>query len=288
MKKYSFTKMNGAGNDFIVFDKDMHSTLELRPEIIKYLCDRRFGIGGDGIIFVSKCNDADFEMIYYNSDGSLGSLCGNGARCAIKFAHLKEKFTGRSVKFKVNALFYTGEIVNSDTIKFFLNPPTKFKFNFKIKAFNQLINAHYVDTGSPHVVININEVQSEPKNMKSCFKDIAEFPVFELGKEIRDSRDFAPAGTNVNFIQILDQKVFIRTYERGVENETLACGTGSAASALICYTIYGIPPPVYLVSRSGDELIVDFNVENQKVKELSLTGPAKVNFTGELNITNEY
>jgi len=282
MKKYSFTKMNGAGNDFIVFDKDVQNTLELNPESIKSLCNRRFGIGGDGVITISECNEADFEMVYYNSDGSLGSLCGNGARCAIKFAFLTKKFTGRKVKFKVNNEFYAGEIFDENTIKFFLNSPTKFKYNFKIKAANQLINANFVNTGSPHVVININDVLVEPKNPKSFYTEIAEFPVFDIGKEIRYSNDFAPDGTNVNFMQILNNKVFIRTYERGVEDETLACGTGSAAAALISYAHYGINPSVHLISQSGEELIVDFNVEEQKVKELSLTGPAKVNFSGEI------
>lgn len=279
--------MNGAGNDFIVFDKDVYDSLELTPDAIRNLCNRKLGIGGDGVIFVFKSNSADFEMEYYNADGSLGSLCGNGSRCAIQFAHLTKKIPGIKAKFKVNNAFYSGEVLADGLVKFDLNPPVKFKYNFKIKAAKQLINANFVDTGSPHVVINIKDVLREPSDPYSNYTDIKDFPVFDIGKEIRYSPDFAPSGTNVNFIQIIDGKVIIRTYERGVEDETLACGTGSTAAALISFTNYGINPPVRLVTYSGEELVVDYKVENQKVKELSLTGPAKVNFTGEVRIPNK-
>ncbi len=287
MEKVFFYKMSGAGNDFILIDKNSYPNITLDSKSIKKMCDRRNGIGADGVITIASSVNYDFEMQYFNADGSTGSLCGNGARCAIRFAELSGRIKNRNTSFLSNGLTYSGEVLNSSKVKFFFNSPKGLKYNFKILAAKQLINASFADTGSPHVVIKVEDILKDSSNPLSKYENLDEVPVFEIGREIRYHKDFAPGGTNVNFIKLVDNKIYIRTYERGVEDETFACGTGATASALIGHSIFGLEPPVNLIVRSGDELTVDFEIENQNVKNLSLTGPAKVTFTGEL-LLNQY
>jgi diaminopimelate epimerase len=280
MEKYSFTKMNGAGNDFVLFDLEKNEGLSVTSEFVKKICNRQFGVGADGIITIRNDDGYDFVMEYFNSDGSLGSLCGNGARCAIKFASIKGKYFGNETKFLCNNLVYKGELINSGNVKFFLRSPDKLKFNFKIKAHGQLINASFVDTGSPHVVILVTDILRDVNNPKSFYKSLEELDLIKIGKEVRYSSDFAPDGVNVNFISIADGKINIRTYERGVENETLACGTGSVASAIVANSLFGIESPITIETVTGKTLRVEFLVDNNEYSNVSLTGPAEINFTG--------
>ncbi len=282
MKKINFTKMSGAGNDFIVIDRNINGEFELDPSKIKSLCNRRTGIGADGFIIISDIDKYDFVMEYFNADGSTGSLCGNGARCAIKFANDTNRLKYGKAKFISNNEYFLGEVISEDIIKFCLNNPKKIKINFKIKAFNQLINSSFADTGSPHVVINIDDVLVNEKNTASNFTELETFPVYDVGKEIRCNKDFLPEGTNVNFIKIKNDKVFIRTYERGVEDETLACGTGSVAAAIISSINSNLNPPINLITRGGDELTVDFKLDKKEITNISLIGPAKTIFNGEI------
>ncbi len=284
MKEISFTKLSGAGNDFVLFDRKLNPDLVLSEEKIKKICDRRFGVGADGVLVISDIKGYAFDMKYFNADGSTGSLCANGARCALKYGSVSGRVQKEIVNFRANEIEYSGVIIDENKIKFFLNPPKNLKYNFKVKAAGQLITASFADTGSPHLVIKLNDVLKNPAVISSFFRNINDVPVFELGRELRYLRDFAPGGTNVNFIQIEDGEIKIRTYERGVENETLACGTGSVASALISYVNDDLKPPIKLRVKSGDILEVDFKIENQNVKELSLTGPAEIIFNGELSI----
>lgn len=288
MKKYFFIKINGAGNDFILFDRKVNPDLKLTPDSIQQLCNRRKGIGADGIITIADSDKADFEMEYYNSNGSLGSLCGNGSRCALKYAFESGRHQNGKMSFVVGNENFSGEIISNKVVKFNLNEPKKAKYNFKIKAAGQMINASYADTGSPHVVIKSSDVLKHPINLESGFSSLENFPVIELGKEIRNHNDFKPGGTNVNFINVMEDKVYIRTYERGVEDETLACGTGSTAAALISFINDNLKPPITVVTYGGDELIVDFKVENQRVTNLSLSGPAEISFTGEFYLNNYF
>lgn len=283
MQKIFFKKMSGAGNDFIFLDINQNSGLALTPEKIKKLCNRRNGIGADGLITIEDLADYNYKMIYYNADGSTGSLCANGARCAIWFAEKTSRLKNGIAKFVSNGNEYSGEVLEDELVKFNLNPPKQIKYNFKIKASGQMITSNFADTGSPHVVIKISDILNDVANPVSFFQNILEFPVFNLGKEIRYSKDFKPNGTNVNFIDVKDDVIFIRTYERGVEDETLACGTGSVAAALICHITDNLKPPITLKTFGGDQLIVNFEVENQKVKNLSLTGPAKIIFEGSID-----
>lgn len=284
MQKVTFSKYSGAGNDFVLIDKKLNPGFEIKPEIIINLCDRRNGIGADGVLLISDSDSFNFTMEYFNADSSGGMLCANGARCALNYASLTGRITNQLAKFLSNNVEYSGVIISENKVRFNLNDPENFKFNFKIKAGGQLINASYVNSGSPHVVINIDDILSDPKNLNSAYKNINEVPVFELGKEIRNYVDFKPEGANVNFIKIENGKIFIRSFERGVEGETLACGTGIVASALISFFNYKISPSVELVAKSGESLFVDFKVEDKKVKNVSLTGSAKEIFKGEILI----
>ena len=277
MKVLTFTKMSGAGNDFVFIDKKQNDWLQVNTDFVKKICDRRNGIGADGLITIEDSSTHNFIMNYYNTDGSTGSLCANGARCAILFASESSRLKDNKAEFISNGVEYKGEITSNSEIKFYLNPPKKIKYNFKIKAGGKLMNAHFADTGSPHVVIDINETEGFLTSLDNV-------PVEKLGREIRYLVEFSPGGTNVNFIFVKDEVIHIRTYERGVEAETLACGTGSVAAALICFVTKKLSVPVKIIPKSNEKLFVNFDVENSKVRNLSLTGPAKVTFTGEMKI----
>jgi len=281
MEKIIFTKMSGAGNDFVFIDENENPGITISNGLIKKLCNRKNGVGSDGVIFIKDNKKFDFEMQYFNSDGTTNTLCGNGARCAIKYAKDTGKIKDASTKFISDNTVYTGKVIDGEIIRFDFIPPKKIKTNFKIKAAGQLITANYADTGSPHIVIKIENVLENSKKPFSNYDQILEFPVAELGKEIRNLPEFSPGGTNVNFIKIVGKSIIIRTFERGVENETLACGTGSVASAIIENIIDGLEPPIKLITKSGEHLTVDFKKNNNIFENVSLTGPAKTIFIGE-------
>lgn len=282
MKKIYFTKMSGTGNDFIIIDEMKNPDLKLDIETVPILCKRKNGIGADGVITIHKSDKYDFVMNYYNADGSTGSLCANGARCAILYSYDSGKLKNDTAKFLSNNVEYSGEILSNENVKFNLNSPQKIKYNFKVKAANHLITSHFANTGSPHVVINI----ADPKNNFNFFSSLEIIPVESLGREIRCLSEFAPEGTNVNFIEIKDGAIQIRSYERGVEAETLSCGTGSVAAAIISYVTDGLRPPIKIITKGNENLFVNFKVENQKVKSISLTGSVNTVFTGEIEFIN--
>ncbi len=270
MKNISFVKMSGAGNDFIIIDKAHNPEITLTNYVISRLCNRRNGIGADGIIIISSHNEFDFSMDYFNADGSTGTLCGNGARCAIKFVRNAGKTKSNYVSFISNEIEYTGELLNNGLVKFNLKPPVNIEENISLEFAGSGISASFLHTGSPHVVIVVD--------------DIDDVPVIKIGREIRYSKSFAPEGTNVNFIETTGRKIFIRTYERGVEEETYACGTGAVAAAIIGNIKFGVKPPVYLHTKGGDELVVGFIADGSDFKNVSLTGPVKEVFKGEISI----
>lgn len=281
MEKIIFTKMSGAGNNFVFIDERENSEIIFSADLIKKLCDSKTGIGADGLLLIKDKNGFDFEMQYFNADGTTNTLCGNGARCAIKFANDTNRLSSVNAKFLSNGIIYTGLVIEDELVRFDFKPPGKIKLNFKVKASDQLITANYSDTGSPHVVIKINDVLENPQNPFSNYDQLMEFPVYDIGKEIRNLPEFAPDGTNVNFIKIVNDSILIRTFERGVENETLACGTGSVASALVVNLTSNISPPIKLITKSGEYLTVDFEKNNNIFENVSLTGSAKTIFIGE-------
>lgn len=283
MQKIYFTKMHGAGNDFIIIDKNRNKELNLDSSKIRKLCDRRFGIGGDGLITIEDIQTFSYKMSYYNADGSTGSLCANGARCSIWFAEKSSRLKNGLAKFISNEDKYFGEVISDELIRFNLNLPNNIQLNLKLDIHNENIIYSCVDTGSPHVVIKIKDLLKSNIDKQKVYQTISDLPVYDIGKKIRFASEFSPGGTNVNFINITNDVIEIRTYERGVENETLACGTGSVAAAVVGFLTENLNPPVTLLTRGGDKLIVNFEVENHEIKNLNLTGPAKIVFEGSID-----
>ena len=256
----SFSKYNGAGNDFILID-DRKNFIVDNKSLISYLCDRHFGVGADGLIILKESNNYDFEILHYTSDGNLGSLCGNGSRCAVLFAYNKN-IIGRKTVFKAFDGIHSAEILDDELIKMEMNVNSDIVSNSY---------GTWLDTGSPHLVIEKD--------------DIDKLDVNNEGRLIRYNDFYKKEGVNVNFIEkISDDQFKIRTYERGVENETLACGTGSTASA-ICMNFLGRTKSGKITMKcKGGDLNVQFNPSNKGYEEISITGPAKLVFDGRIKV----
>ena len=255
-----FFKYQGTGNDFVIIDNRNGHDLSLSLEQVKKLCDRRFGIGADGLMMLNDKPGYDFEMVYYNSDGREGSMCGNGGRCLIKFA---ESIGIQKELYKFVATDGEHEArIDGNGIVY-----------LKMNDVDIIVNHHsdfMVDTGSPHYVKLV------PK--------LADLDVLKKGREIRYSREFEKEGINVNFVEQLDEpdKIFVRTYERGVENETLSCGTGVTAAALVCYHNENGFNEVE-VKTLGGRLNVEFDrVDDGKFRNIWLCGAAERVFAGTI------
>ncbi len=283
MSVKSFTKMTGAGNDFILFDDE---SLELNADKIRILCSRNYGIGADGILTIHKSKTLDFKVFYYNSDGSEGALCANGARCAVKYLYEKGKI-GRTTQFEFVGQTFKTEVISDTNIRQWINSPLNIKLNFKVETPRQFFNSNYVDIGSKHLVIFVDDILINPSDIQSVVNNLALVDVNSLGRELRFHTDFAPDGLNVNFIQITDKnQLSIRTYERGVESETLACGSGCVSSAIITFLVKELETPIRIKTFGGEFLEVDFNYDGIKFTNITLTGPAKKVFEGKIDLSN--
>jgi diaminopimelate epimerase len=271
-----FFKMNGAGNDFIIVDnRDLSLSSALDADTIAALCDRNRGIGADGLLAVEPAQKgADFRFRYYNADGGEAEMCGNGARCFGRFtAHLGEIVLKR-VTFETIAGTLAAEMVGDD-VRIAMSEPKdlQLKLNTKIPGLDSAL--HFVNTGVPHVVTFVGSASA-----------LDEFDVFTHGGAIRNHPDFAPAGTNANFAAVLaPDHISIRTFERGVEDETLACGTGMVASALVHHLLTGAASPIKVDVEGGDTLEIGFEkTGDESFKNVTLTGPADFVFEGEIDI----
>jgi diaminopimelate epimerase len=272
-----FTKINGAGNDFILIDKNKNTSLKITPELTRKICDRRKGIGADGVLVINPNKTYDFELEYFNADGSTGTLCGNGARCSIKYFLENYSNKKKETRFLCNNEIFEGKAISSENIIFYLKDAEDIKLDIAVNLNNQKIIGDFLNTGSPHFVINWENIS---KFISGTFRN---FDVKELGKKIRFAKEFKPEGTNVNFIKLTNKKNYIRTYERGVENETLACGTGTVAAAIIVSLKTKKELPIEFITFGGDKLKVDYHKINEKKRKISLTGPAKINYIGTYN-----
>jgi diaminopimelate epimerase len=255
----TFNKYQGAGNDFIIIDNRDNIIIPSDSKLINKLCDRRFGIGADGLILISNNNQSDFEMKYFNSDGYIGSMCGNGGRCTAHFA-LKSGIAGKKQRF----LAFDGiheAFVEKDIVRLQMGNVSEYKL---------ISDNYFLNTGSPHYVI---------------FKeDVERINVFQEGKKIRWSSEFAPGGTNVNFVQVVDKGLYIRTFERGVEDETLACGTGVTASAIASVLKGHFDTNSVNVRTKGGYLKVEFDIKDKEITNVWLTGPATFVFEGIIKV----
>ncbi len=269
-----FYKMNGAGNDFIVIDnRDL--SIQLDAETIEALCDRHRGIGADGLLAVEPAeHGADFKFRYYNADGGEAEMCGNGARCFGRFtAHLTEEIPDR-VTFETIAGTLTAEMVG-ENVRIAMSEPKDLKLDTGASVPGLDATLHFVNTGVPHVVAFVPGGEA-----------FEELDVFTHGRAIRQHPAFAPAGTNANFATVLKPgHIEIRTYERGVEDETLACGTGMVACALIHHLLTSAPSPIQVDVAGGDTLEIGFEKSGDRsFKNVTLTGPADFVFEGEMEI----
>lgn len=265
-----FTKMNGAGNDFIVMD-NRDGVRQFTGEQIARLCDRHRGVGADGMLLVEPAqNGGDARMRYYNADGGEAEMCGNGARCFARFAKrlLGDKIT--RVSFETIAGLIQAEFPGDPRqVRIQLSKPHGLALGASLHVDGQSMEIHFVNTGVPHAVVLSEALEA--------------VELRRFGSAIRYHDHFAPKGTNANFQQVLGPgKLRIRTYERGVEDETLACGTGIVANAIIHHELSGAPAPISVEVAGGDTLTVDFEKSGDDYANVTLTGPADFVFEGTL------
>ncbi|MEO9020740.1 MAG: diaminopimelate epimerase [Ginsengibacter sp.] len=259
--KIKFYKFQGAGNDFILLDNRNNLYKDITNAQVRKMCDRHFGIGADGLMLLNKKEDYDFEMIYHNSDGNEGSMCGNGGRCMVQFAYMLG-LRKNSYLFMATDGVHEADIDLEKRIRLKMGDVKKVTFSLD----------HYVlNTGSPHYV--------------KFVKDLANFDVVSEGRKIRDSKEFAEEGINVNFVETLrEDQIFVRTYERGVEGETLSCGTGVTASALIAAHNDNGFNRVEVKAKGGD-LSVEFEkMSDTHFINIWLCGPATFVFSGDIEL----
>jgi diaminopimelate epimerase len=264
-----FSKMNGAGNDFVLVDNRV-GDLQLVPEQIAKICDRHRGVGADGVLVLERAsNGADFRMRYYNADGGEAEMCGNGARC---FARYASRVAGpkEELSFETPA-GVIGAKLQGELVRLQMSEPKDLKLGITIKLADRQVAAHFVNSGVPHVVVPA--------------EDLENVDVRALGAAIRRHELFAPKGANVNFLKERgDRQISIRTYERGVEDETLACGTGVVASALIFAATKKLKGPIRVLVRGGNELEVGFERSGDQFTNVTLTGPADFVFEGTIDV----
>ena len=268
MKKLTFFKMSGSGNDFILIDNRNNVVDESGlTSFINNVCRRKMSVGADGLILIENSDSADFKWRYYNSDGGRAEMCGNGARCAARFAYLN-KIAGPDMSFVTDAGIVHAQ-VTGDKVKVKMMDPSDFKQDYTIELKNGPLTLSSVNTGVPHVVITMDSID--------------DIDVAGTGREVRLHQRFAPAGTNVNFITRVKKGIFsIRTYERGVEDETLACGTGSVASALVTASKDKVNSPLNIITRSGGVLTIHFKEDNGRFYDIYLEGDARIIYKGKL------
>jgi diaminopimelate epimerase len=269
MNDIEFYKMHGCGNDFILIDNRKGLVAEKdMGRIVQRICRRRESVGADGVIFVVNSKKCDFGWRFFNADGGEAEMCGNGSRCVARFAYLK-KIAGPKMTFETLAGPIAAE-VKDRTVKVKMPLPRGLQQNLAFALEAGWHWADFLNTGVPHTVIQVD--------------DLAHCEVKEKGRAIRQHTLFAPQGTNANFIKLIKPDcIEIRTYERGVEDETLACGTGSMAAALLCAERGLVKSPVTVKTRSGENLLFYFQKDRNGFSEVWMEGPTAISFEGRLH-----
>ncbi|HEY2572470.1 MAG TPA: diaminopimelate epimerase [Verrucomicrobiaceae bacterium] len=264
-----FWKMNGAGNDFVMLDnRDL--SLKLDGPSIAQLCDRHRGVGADGVLLAEPAQDSgDFRMRYYNADGGEAEMCGNGARCFARFVNRLQGDKLGALRFETLAGIISADFLG-DQVRINMSEPHGLKLNQVLEVAGEKLTVHRVNTGVPHAVVFVDHLDK--------------VEVLRLGSGLRYHESFAPKGTNANFVKLVAPgQISIRTYERGVEDETLACGTGMVACALIAHELHGFASPVSVKVKGGDTLQVGFE-KAAGFRHVTLHGPADFVFQGETQI----
>ncbi len=263
-----FFKMSGSGNDFILMD-DRDDTLPVEDLKVfaRMICERKVSVGADGLIVIKKSDRADFRWRFFNADGSEAEMCGNGGRCAARYAYVKG-IAGERLSFETLAGVINAE-VKGKNVKLRMTEPTGLKADHPLVIDGAAREVHSINTGVPHAVYFTEQLE--------------DFDVFGTGRKIRYHDDYQPAGTNANFVKILDRHTIrVRTYERGVEDETLACGTGAVASALVSSWKGWVDSPVEVLVQSGERLRIYFTRSKAGFKSVYLEGGAKIVYRGVL------
>ena len=268
MDKIEFYKMSGSGNDFIIIDNRNNIVDENSlSNFIAKVCRRKIAVGADGIILVENSDNADFKWRFFNSDGSVAEMCGNGARCVSRFAYINE-IAGSNMSFETLAGIVKAEVIG-DRVKVKMTDPLELKTDDAVELKNGLVSISSINTGVPHVVI-----------IKESIDNV---DIVKIGREIRYHDKFSPAGTNVNFAcHINDNAIAVRTYERGVEDETLACGTGAAASGIVMANKMKIDSPLSVLTRSGEYLNIFFKEKEGQYYDVYLEGDARIIYRAQL------
>ena len=273
-----FSKMSGTGNDFIIIDHRQRVLGEIDlADFARAVCRRKFSVGADGLILIEESDRADFGWQFLNGDGSVAEMCGNGARCAARFAYEK-KIAPAAMRFETLAGIIEAAVNNDGlgSVKIRLTAPEDIVLNRQVAVNGEMRTLHSVNTGVPHVVCLVDDVQA--------------VPVVDWGRPVRYHELFSPAGTNVNFVQKLSgNSLHVRTYERGVENETMACGTGAVAAAIVAALLGAVEQPVRVTTSGGEQLGVFFELLSKKgaagdgsVGAVYLEGPAHLVYEGYL------
>ncbi|MFA5146297.1 MAG: diaminopimelate epimerase [Candidatus Omnitrophota bacterium] len=269
MKTIGFTKAVATGNDFIIIDNRVSGIGHRVSDLAKKLCDRRWSVGADGLLLVERSKKADFKMRIFNPDGSEAEMCGNGSRCIALYAATK-KIAGTEMGIETLAGVLKA-YVKKDTVKVRLSDPKDIKWNLCLTIHECPYQVNFVNTGVPHAVHFV--------------KDADGVDVKSLGSDMRYHKEFSPYGSNVDFVEIVrGNRIKVRTYERGVEDETLACGTGAVASAIISAEAEKISSPVIVETKSGERLNVYFEIVERVFTNVYLEGRAQLVYEGKIKI----
>ena len=266
--KIPFMKMSGSGNDFILIDhREPFLKEDGLKDLVRKVCQRRISVGADGLILIERSQKADFKWRFYNADGSEAEMCGNGGRCAARFAYLKG-IAGPSLKFETLAGILSAQ-VEGKKVKLEMTKPFGLKLDETILIDGEKKIFSSLDTGVPHAVLFVDDLEG--------------VNIVLVGRAIRFHSHFAPRGTNVNFVRLEKEfQLSIRTYERGVEDETLACGTGAVASALVAAFKGLVKSPVSIKTRGGEVLAVYFEIERREAKRVFFEGDVHVIYEAEM------
>ena len=269
MDPIPFYKMSGAGNDFIIIDN--RQQIVANPNLSNFIsgvCRRKMSAGADGLILIESSEKCDFRWRLFNSDGSKAEMCGNGARCAARFAHMNG-IAGPTLSFETEAGVIHAQL-SKNRVKVKMPAASDLKLAYPLALSHRSLEISSINTGVPHVVTMVEQID--------------DIDVVALGKEIRFHQAFSPAGANANFVyRSKSNEIIVRTYERGVEDETLACGTGAIASAIISACQLDMNSPVDVKTRSGAYLTIHFSETDGQFSEIYMEGDARIIYSGELH-----
>ncbi len=262
-----FTKLSGSGNDFIFIDnRDGKYDADKMIDFVQAICRRGLSVGADGLMFIEPSEKADFKWRFFNADGSEGEMCGNGGRCAVRFAHQigirKETLSFETIAGMIDAT------ISGSRVRVRMTQPFDFNPGVRISLDDREVDLDFLNTGVPHAIWYVEDTEAAE--------------VFRDGRRIRRHEVFAPAGTNANFCQVTGPRAIkIRTYERGVEDETLACGTGAVASAILAASRGIVESPVDVAVRSGESLTISFSGRGNEVRDVYMEGDTRLVYEGE-------